>query len=60
MDLLPESRAESARDLRRAIAEQFWRGIRLISSDRTDAIEACLSSVVELGTLVHTAYEVSE
>jgi hypothetical protein len=33
MDLLPESRAESARDLRRAIAEQFWRGIRLISSD---------------------------
>src|SRR3954467_7024429 len=39
----------------RAIAEQFWRGIRLISSDRTDALEACLSSVVELGTVVHAA-----
>jgi len=25
MDLLPESRAESARDLRCAIAQQFWR-----------------------------------
>jgi len=55
VDLLPESRAESARDLRRAKCGQFWRGIRLISSDRTDAVEACLSSVVELGTLVHTA-----